>query len=218
MPSAPAQPAREGKTRRAIVQLLKTEGALDSKGLAKRLRLTPMAVRQHLYALQREKLVTAEEHAVPLGRPAKHWQLTPEADRFFPDAYAELSLTLIAAISRVFGSTGLKRVLEARSAVQRAAYSARIPASASLEDKLRELARVRTKEGWMAEVKRDGDDYVLIERHCPISAAASACPGLSSTELDLFRSVVGPGVEFEQVEHVLAADRRSVFRIRPTST
>jgi predicted ArsR family transcriptional regulator len=87
-----------------------------------------------------------------------------------------------------------------------------------LEDKLRELARLRTEEGCMAEVRRDGDDYLFIERHCPIPAAASACPGLSSAELDLFRSVVGPGVEIEQVEHILAGDRRSVFRVRPAST
>jgi len=48
---APTSPStghvREGKTRRAIVKLLKTEGALDSSRLARHLRLTPMAVRQH---------------------------------------------------------------------------------------------------------------------------------------------------------------------------
>jgi predicted ArsR family transcriptional regulator len=104
-------------------------------------------------------------------------------------------------------------VLEARSAMQRAAYRERIPVSASLEDKLRELARVRTEEGWMAEVRRDGEDYLFIERHCPISAAASACPGLSSAELDLFRSVVGPGVAVEQAEHIIAGDRLSAYRI-----
>ena len=54
------EPVAEGKTRRVIVKLLKMEGALDSARLAERLRLTAMAVRQHLYALQDEKLVTAE--------------------------------------------------------------------------------------------------------------------------------------------------------------
>ena len=43
---------------------------MDALRMAARLRLTPMAVRQHLYQLQREKLVTAEERPVPLGRPA----------------------------------------------------------------------------------------------------------------------------------------------------
>ena len=55
----------EGRTRRAIVRLLKQEGALGSAALARRLKLTPMAVRQHLYQLQREKLVVSEERPVP---------------------------------------------------------------------------------------------------------------------------------------------------------
>src|SRR6266852_6095937 len=102
----------EQKTRRAIVKLLKTEGAMDSARLAERLGLTAMAVRQHLYALQAEKLVAAEERPVPLGRPAKYWQLTREADRLFPDAYAEVSVALIEAVGDAFGEAGLKQVLE----------------------------------------------------------------------------------------------------------
>ena len=51
---------------------------MDSASLAGRLDVTAMAVRQHLYALQQEKLVTAEERPVPLGRPAKFWRLTQE--------------------------------------------------------------------------------------------------------------------------------------------
>ena len=65
-----------GSRARRIVKLLKTEGAMDSASLAARLGVTAMAVRQHLYALQQEKLVTAEERPVPLGRPAKFW--TPD--------------------------------------------------------------------------------------------------------------------------------------------
>lgn len=90
-----AAPA-ERKTRRAITKLLKTEGPIDSAKLAERLGLTAMGVRQHLYALQREGLVAAEERPVPIGRPAKFWRLTREADRLFPEAYAELSVALSA--------------------------------------------------------------------------------------------------------------------------
>src|SRR5437016_5658359 len=103
-------PPEQGKTRRRLVKLLKTEGAMDSTRLARRLCLTPMAVRQHLYALQREKLVEAEERPAPLGRPAKYWRLTREADRLFPDAYAELSVALIDAVSDAFGAAGIERL------------------------------------------------------------------------------------------------------------
>jgi predicted ArsR family transcriptional regulator len=205
----------EGRTRRAIVRLLKQDGPLDSASLARRLRLTPMAVRQHLYQLQREKLVAAEERPVPLGRPAKHWQLTREADRLFPDAYAELTLALIGAVGDTLGPAAMQRVLDARSAAQCAVYRLRIPKSAPLDRKLRELARVRTEEGYMAEVRRERDGFLFVENHCPICAAANACQGFCSTEMELFRRVLGPGIAIERTEHIVSGARRCVYRITP---
>jgi predicted ArsR family transcriptional regulator len=205
------------KTRRAIVKLLKTEGAMDSARLASRLRITPMAVRQHLYALQSEKLVTAEERPVPLGRPAKYWQLTREANRLFPDAYAELSVALIDAVGNTFGAEGMSRLLAARLARQQSDYGARIDRSAPLSKKLQQLAKVRTDEGYMAEVLPDGPRaFLLVENHCPICAAATACQGFCATEIDLFRSVLGPDVSVERTEHIVAGERRCAYRVTKT--
>jgi predicted ArsR family transcriptional regulator len=210
------QASGERKTRRAIVKLLKTEGPVGSAQLAERLGLTAMAVRHHLYALQSEGLVTHEERPVPVGRPAKFWRLTSEADRLFPEAYAELSVALIDAMKDTFGDEGLNRVLVSRCARQRTDYAKRIRSADSLEKKLKELARVRTEEGYMAEVRREeGGSYLLVENHCPICAAANACQGFCSTELDLFRSVLGPGVGVERVEHIVSGDRRCAYRVTP---
>jgi predicted ArsR family transcriptional regulator len=202
------------QTRRRIVKLLKTEGPMDSARLAARLKVTPMAVRQHLYALQEERLVSAEERPVPVGRPAKHWRLTPEADRLFPDAYAEISVALIDAVGATFGPGGMARLLETRLARQQADYGARITSSAPLGKKLQQLARVRTEEGYMAEVKPDGRGaFLFIENHCPICAAATACQGFCATELDLFRGLLGKDVSVERAEHIVSGDRRCAYRI-----
>ena len=203
----------EAKTRRRIVKLLKTEGAMDSASLAGHLDVTAMAVRQHLYALQQEKLVTAEERPVPLGRPAKFWRLTKEAERLFPDAYAELNAALITSVQDAFGPQGMARLLDARMARQRADYRARIDGSAPLAKRIQQLAKIRADEGYMAEVKRDGAGFLFIENHCPICAAATACQGFCSSELELFRSALGPGVSVERAEHILSGDRRCVYRI-----
>lgn len=207
----------ERKTRRAIVKLLKTEGPLGSAQLAERLGLTAMAVRLHMYALQGEGMVTAEDRPVPVGRPAKSWRLTREADRHFPEAYAELSVALIDAMQETFGAEGLNRVLVSRCARQREEYGKRIRPADSLEKKLKELAQVRTEEGYMAEVRREeeGGGFLLVENHCPICAAANACQGFCSTELNLFRSVLGPGVEVERVEHIVSGDQRCAYRVQP---
>jgi predicted ArsR family transcriptional regulator len=208
----------ERKTRRRIVKLLKTEGPLGSAQLAERLGLTAMAVRLHLYALQGEGLVAAEDRPVPVGRPAKFWRLTREADRHFPEAYAELSVSLIDAMQEAFGADGLNRVLASRCARQREDYAKRIRPGDPLKKKLNELARVRTEEGYMAEVRaEEGGGFLLVENHCPICAAANACQGFCSTELDLFRTVLGPGVEVERVEHIVAGDRRCAYRVTPSS-
>lgn len=214
--SAETQAPGERKTRRAITKLLKTEGPSGSAQLAERLGLTAMAIRQHLYALQREGLVTAEARPVPIGRPAKFWRLTPEADRLFPEAYAELSVALINSVKDAFGDEGLERVLTSRCARQRTDYGKRIKPGDSLKKKLQELAKVRTEEGYMAEVRAEGEgSFLLIENHCPICAAANACQGFCATELDLFRSVLGPGITVERAEHIISGDHRCVYRVRP---
>ena len=214
--SAETKTVGERKTRRAITKLLKTEGPIGSAQLAERLGLTAMAVRQHLYALQREGLVTAEERPVPIGRPAKFWRLTREADRLFPEAYAELSVALMDSVKDAIGEEGLERVLTSRCARQRTDYGKRIRPGDSLERKLQELAKVRTEEGYMAEIRaEDEGSYLLIENHCPICAAANACQGFCATELDLFRSVLGPEVTVERAEHIISGDHRCVYRVRP---
>jgi predicted ArsR family transcriptional regulator len=214
--SAGVQAPGERKTRRAITKLLKTEGPIDSAQLAQRLGLTAMAVRQHLYALQREGLVTSEERPVPIGRPAKFWRLTPEADHLFPEAYAELSVALINSVKDAFGDEALERVLTSRCARQQMDYGKRIRPKDSLERKLNELAKVRTEEGYMAEIWREEvGSFLLVENHCPICAAANACQGFCATELDLFRSVLGPGVTVERAEHIIKGDHRCVYTVKP---
>ena len=207
--------AGESRTRRAIVKLLKTEGALDSARLARKLRVTPMAVRQHLYALQQEKMVDAEERPVPIGRPAKFWRLTRQADRLFPDAYAELSVALVNAVGETFGPSGVDRLLQTRLARQKTEYAARIDRDAPLGKKLRQLAKIRSDEGYMAEVLPDGRDaFVLVENHCPICAAATVCQGFCATEIELFQSALGPDVEVTRTEHIIGGERRCAYLVK----
>jgi predicted ArsR family transcriptional regulator len=203
-------------TRRRIVKLLKTEGPMDSGGLAARLKLTPMAVRQHLYALEREQLVDTEARPGPIGRPAKMWRLTSAADRLFPDAYAELSVSLINSVSDAFGPSGMTRLLGSRLAKQTADYRARVDCKAPLKKRLQQLAQLRTEEGYMAEVHPAGRNaYVFLENHCPICAAATACQGFCAMELDLFQAVLGPDVTVAREEHIIRGDRRCAYRITP---
>jgi len=205
------------RTRRRILEILKQDGPTDSVTLAGQLSLTGMAVRQHLYDLQKNRLVCYQEERRPLGRPAKLWRLTPAADRFFPNAHADLVLSLVDAARSSLGSKGLGRIIAARARQQISQYRQRIPARLPLPQRLKRLAHIRTEEGYMAEVKtRPDGSFLLIENHCPICTAATACTGLCDAELDVFRSTL-PGTEVRRIEHIVAGSRRCVYQIsRPS--
>jgi predicted ArsR family transcriptional regulator len=203
------------RTRRAILKLLKLEGAMDALALASRLNVTGMAVRQHLYALQEEQLVTYQEESRPMGRPAKLWQLTSAANNLFPERYAELTLSLLDSMKEAFGEEGLNRLLEIRTRQQIADYGEELPSDATLEQRLETLAAKRTDEGYMAEIQslEDGS-FLLIENHCPICAAATACTGLCRQELDVFQTVLGQDTVIERTEHIIAGERRCVYQVK----
>jgi predicted ArsR family transcriptional regulator len=203
------------RTRRAILNLLKQEGAMDSQTLASRLGVSAMAIRQHLYALQEEHLITYEEEARNMGRPAKLWQLTPAADRFFPDGYAELTLGLIQSAIEAFGEEGLERLLEVRTRHQINTYQTQILKEISLSEKLAALANIRTEEGYMAEVESlEDNSFLLIENHCPICAAAKSCTGLCDRELEVFQQVLGKKFLVERTEHIISGARHCVYQVR----
>jgi predicted ArsR family transcriptional regulator len=173
-----------------------------------------MAVRQHLYALQDEHLVTYHEVPRPVGRPAKLWQLTPTADRLFPEAYAELTVSLLTSVTEAFGAAGLERLLDVRTRQQIAAYDQQMAGQTTLRQRVETLAAMRTDEGYMAEVQEQADgSFLLLEKHCPICAAAVACTGLCGKELEVFRAVLGPHVAIERTEHMVLGARRCAYRV-----
>jgi predicted ArsR family transcriptional regulator len=214
MQAKPRKKSATVRTRRAIVQLLKQEGLLDASALAQRLHISAMAVRQHLYALQDEQLVTDQEAPRPLGRPAKLWQLTPTAARLFPEAYAELTLSLLTSVTEAFGKTGLERLIALRTRQQIASYQQQMLGSTLLPQRLAALAAIRMQEGYMAEVHPQADgSFLLCENHCPICVAAIACTGLCAQELEVFQAVLGPDVVIERTEHLVAGARRCAYRV-----
>ncbi len=214
---AATTPPLEPRTRRGLLERLKQDGPQDAGTLAGELGVSAMAVRQHLYALEKEGLVGFEEQARPVGRPAKLWRLTAAADRFFPDGHADLTLNLLAAMRAAFGDAGLEKLLALRTAEQIAAYRRRVKSAGSLEARLRALARIRSEEGYMAAVEaaEEGGGFLFVENHCPVCAAARTCQGLCASELEVFRRVLGPDVSVERGDHILAGARRCAYRVRP---
>jgi predicted ArsR family transcriptional regulator len=210
----PPEPA----TRSALLHRLKLNGPQTAQALAAALGVTAMAIRQHLYGLEGEGLVAWTTEGAGRGRPSKLWSLTPQASRLFPDAHQELAVGLLAAVREALGEEGFEKVLAQRGADQTRLYRQAMPGE-DLAGRVQALASIRSREGYMAEARADGEGgFLLIENHCPVCAAASACTGICASELLVFRSVLGPGADIERTDHILAGARRCAYRIIPKAT
>jgi predicted ArsR family transcriptional regulator len=203
-----------------ILGLLKTRGPIATAGVAAALGITPQGARQRLETMRAAGLVETGRAKGAIGRPGLSWSLTETGHEAFPDGHDRLAVELIETIRATLGPRALDRLIVAREAEQGRRYEAALAPARGLPEKLRRLAQERTREGYMAEIRKEADgSLLLIEHHCPICAAATACQGFCRSELDLFRALLGPGAKVERVQHRVsgegleAGERRCAYRI-----
>jgi predicted ArsR family transcriptional regulator len=198
---------------------LKTRGPQSVKILSNQLRMTTMGIRQHLAELEQTNLVTrTKEEKQTRGRPVHHWKLTQQGHQQFPDSHSQISLELINTIRSNLGETALNNLIEARSNQVFEEYREAIDQSNDeLGAKISILARSRSDEGYMSEVRLLPDGWLLVENHCPICAAAEACQQFCRSELTLFQQLLENKASVERVDHLLTGARRCSYKITPTS-
>lgn len=199
--------------KRRLVDRLKRVDRSTASELATELGLTDTAVRQHLESLQALGLVSRTDgEASGRGRPAAQWRLTSAAGAMFPDRHVDLTVDLIDSIRAELGDEALDRVVEARARRQAEQYR-ELVGTGNVAVRVGRLAEQRTAEGYVADVTADGADLVLVEHHCPICTAAASCTSLCRSELEVFRTALGPDVRVEREQHLLGGDQRCAYRI-----
>ena len=196
-----------------VLGIIKRRGPQRAADLASALGVTAEAARQQLIQLAQAELVSSETPKRGVGRPSRVWSLTAAGHARFPDTHAELTVQLIGAIRGELGERALDRIIGARQEGIRQSYRAALEGARTLGARVARLAEIRAREGYMAEWRRDGDGFLLIENHSPICAAATACQGFCRSELEIFRDALGGDAEVERVEHLLAGARRCAYRI-----
>ncbi|WP_108460258.1 helix-turn-helix transcriptional regulator [Devosia naphthalenivorans] len=198
-----------------VLMALKMHGTMSAAALGNMLGTTGEAARQQLARLAEERLVVATSQASGVGRPTQRWTLTPAAQARFPDTHAGLTVQLLDIIRSSLGQDALDTMISTREDITRNAYETALADSLSLRDKVATLVQLRSAEGYMADWREEADGtIVLVENHCPICAAATACQGFCRAELDVFRAVLGPSAEVTRTEHIVSGGRRCTYSIR----
>lgn len=200
------------ESRRRILLLLKHRGRATTTELAQELGVSHEAVRRHLIQLGQEGVIKPEcqedeDDGRVSGRPPVAYCLTPEGDHFFPKRYAELATLFLDAISD--GASGEVEVL---SRVTKLRIS-RLGASGEgeLKNRVRALQNVYLDRDPYLDIRREGNDYLIVEKNCPFLSVALERPVICSTTVSLMREVLG--LEVVREERFQDDDGRCTFRV-----
>ncbi len=195
-----------GPTRKRLLELLKRRGEASARELSREVGVTPPAARQHLVAMQRDRLVSVRVVRRPVGRPVGLYRLTPAAEPHFATAYGPLALGVLRAAARARGPREVARLLSAWREGLLRAYRKRLR-GAVRGRALAALARIRDEEGYECEVDAEGAaGPSLVEHHCPIAAVAREFPEVCRQEQLLLEGALGR--KLARVEHLLAGGDR----------
>jgi len=177
--------------RDAILVFLKVHGQASLAEVAAHLEVSKQGALRHLEALEALGLATvasAEPHG--RGRPEHVYRLTPAAGDHFPDGHRELTAELVDFMS----NEQLRQFFERRAARLEAEYAPRL-AGLDFEARVRELARLASEHGHMAEVVEVGDGGLAIRHcNCPIQDVAARTGLPCVNEQQMYERLLGAEV------------------------
>lgn len=193
-----------GQSQEEIVDLLKRRGSATVSILADELDLNVETVRDHLKALAGRGLVERRGslRSGP-GRPEILYALTEGAERLFPQREGEILRDLASYLDE----TGNEAVLE--DFFRRYIDQRRGEAMDRLEglegrERLDEVARVLTDEGFMAEIEEADEGPRLRLCHCPMRELVEVSKVPCRMEIGFVRELMGE--ELARVSYIPSGD------------
>lgn len=198
-----------------ILMYIKMKGKVTSSYLAKELEITKEGARKQLLKLEELELLHSFAEKEGVGRPLTYYSLSEKGLMRFPDSHAQITVELLGSIKRLLGENALDLLISDREQQAYKRYDEALAETHTLEDRLERLSSLRSEEGYMAEWKKEEEEYYLIENHCPICAAATECQGFCRAELKNFRQLIGSEYKIERVKHMIKDGQRCVYKIMP---
>lgn len=196
-----------------ILMLLKLKGEATSLLISEELAMSKEGARKHLLSLLKENLVKSSIKSEGVGRPSTYYSLTEKGLSRFPNSHADISVQLLQSVKKLLGNNALNLLISDRETAIYDRYAKKINGLNNIEQKLETLSKKRSKEGYLAEWKKENESYYLIENHCPIRAAASECRGFCRSELHNFKQLIGPEYNTVRTEYIIEGEHRCVYKI-----
>lgn len=178
--------------REDILRFLRVRGDASLAELAQHVELSKQGVIRHVEALEQAGLIerTSAAHDGP-GRPEHRYRATHAPADLVPGAHRELAAELVEFLP----DGELERFFKMRAERLEKRYAEQL-AGLDLEGRVRELARLASEAGHMAEVVTTPDGNLAIRHcNCPIQEVAAMAGHPCRQEQSMYERLLGRPVE-----------------------
>jgi predicted ArsR family transcriptional regulator len=191
-------------TRDAVARLVLERGPQTAAALARRLELSPAAIRRHLDALVADGLLT-ESRPRPLphrgrGRPARVYALTDAGRAAFPHAYDDLATTALRYLRDSGGEDAVVAFAEHRADSLARSLETNVTKRSGPVARADALADALSANGYASTTETVGNasgvqGVQICQHHCPVAHVAAEFPQLCEAETRAFERVLGTYVQ-----------------------
>jgi predicted ArsR family transcriptional regulator len=197
-------------TRGKIVGALRSRGAASAFDLAAEFALSPNAIRQQLVILERDGLVAGKSVRRGKTKPTHEYSLTPQADRYFPQAYDRMLGAVLREVRLSGGDAGVAQIFDgiAKRAVGKMAPG--LEGKSTLE-RLEAIADNIRRSGVAVEVEEHDGTIVLREHNCPYANVVSEHPECCTVIHTMLDEVISP--EVKQTESLATGGAECRFEV-----
>lgn len=180
--------------------LLKNKNGMTVDGLSEQLAITRNAVRQHLAALENDRLVAKGITRPSGGRPEQLYVLTDKGHECFPRHYSWFAQLLVESLLQETGTEGLGERLSAMGSRVGAQLRAQYPELKTREEKVRKLAEIMEEIGYSARtLDLEADQAPVIGAdNCVFHHLAMKNPDICQFDLALASSFTDSRVDHQE--------------------
>lgn len=201
-----------GESQQRILEHLKRRGASTIPAIAVALDLNVETVRTHLRALGSDGLTcrVGSRRNGP-GRPEILYGLTDAAEEWFPNREGTVLREMTSYLENVGEGDLVNEFFADYVGRRRSAAMARVEDLGGAE-RLEEVARILSEDGFMAEVQSDGEGKRMLRlSHCPLGKLVDVTRAPCRAELSYVRDLLGE--RLSRVSYIPTGDPACCYMI-----
>lgn len=172
--------------------LEKPQGATLEE-ISAHLEITKTAAREHIIKIESLGLLSFTDIKGPVGRPRRHYLLSPEGHETFPRQYSWLSNILLEFLAQEMGPESTSEIMENLAARVAHSMKPRFDKTNSTAELLLEITKALNELGYRATLKQSDlrKGAVIEATNCVYHSIAKTHPSLCKFDTQFIENATG---------------------------